>query len=78
MVFNGGFRISRQGSVDPLGGGGCGCPMWVLFSENVCENGTIGSRRRGVGRARPLDPPIVLLQQRALGSGDTYIRFVKI
>ena len=32
--------------------------MQALFSENVCENERIGSRGRGVARARPQDPPM--------------------
>ena len=34
-------------------------PTQVLFGENVCENERIGSRR-GVRRARHLDPPMLL------------------
>ena len=45
VQFSGGSRISRRGSVDPLGGRG---PLtWVLFGKNVCENERIWSRKGG-------------------------------
>ena len=40
-VADPGFPVGGRGPVT----GGCGPPMWVLFTENVCENERIGSHR---------------------------------
>ena len=55
-VADPGFPVG--GVVDPLGGHGP--PMWALFTENVCKNERIESRRGGAcaGHAS-LDPPMV-------------------
>ena len=57
IIYSGGSRISRRGGVDPLGGRVP--PTWVLFGKNVCENKRIWSRRGGMRRACPLDPPMI-------------------
>ena len=54
-VADPGFPVGGRGLV-----GKCGPPMRVLFSENVCENKRIGSRR-GRARRTPPDPPMLLI-----------------
>ena len=54
-VADPGFPVG--GGAEPLGGHQL--PMQALFSENICENGRIGSHWGGGGTpAAPLDPPM--------------------
>ena len=54
---SGGSKISHGGGgVDLLGG--CECPTWVLFSENVCKNERIASCRGGHVPDKSLDLPM--------------------
>ena len=56
IISSGGSRISNWG-VNPAGG--CRCPTWLLFGENVCENERIGSCWGGDWEGTPLDPPLI-------------------
>ena len=53
----GGGRGPVRGACGPIKGHGP--PMWALFGKNVCKNKRIGSHRRSVRPARPLDPPML-------------------
>ena len=44
-----------------LVGGGCGLLRQLHFENFVCQNERIGTLRGGARRARPLDPPMVLI-----------------
>ena len=52
--------VQKQNNWVPLGGmdplGGCGPPMQVLFTENVCENERIGSPSGACAGHALLDP----------------------
>ena len=50
-VADPGFPIEGGGGMHPLGG--CGPPMWALFSKNVCKNERIGSHKGGMCQACP-------------------------
>ena len=59
----GGCRLRKHFGKGLLEGrravGGRRPPMWVLFSENICENEIIGSCWRARAGGAPLEPPML-------------------